>query len=119
MTMSYILPGVAGTLITALVFLGLAVFVFLQKSKSPKLGKLLFVAIGLALLGVIPVLAIPLNLIEGFLDYGLANRAVSVIGDIISGLGWYAGVVSVVVGFTLTAENLANGVAAVDSEDGE
>ncbi len=119
MSMSYILPGVAGTIITALVFVGLAVFVFLQRSKSPKLGKLMFVAVGLALLGVIPVLAIPLNLIEGFLEYGLANRAVSVVGDIISGLGWYAGLIAVVVGFTLTAVDIANGVSATDSADGE
>lgn len=111
MTMSYILPGIVGTLITALVFIGLAVFVFLQRSKSPKLGKLLFVAIGLGLLGVVPVLAVPLNLVEGFVGYGgVVHLAVDLIGDIITGLGYYVGVAGVVAGFTLTAVDLANGV---------
>jgi hypothetical protein len=103
-----------------LVFIGLAVFVFLQKSKSPKLGNLLVVAVGLALLGVISVIGIPFNVLGGVLQHGtLPARAVALSGDSLMGVGWYVGLAGVVVGFTLTAVDLANGVEASESTDGE
>lgn len=111
MTMSYLLPGTVGTLISCAFFLGLAVFIFLQRGHAATLRRLVFVAIGLVIWGLFPVLTIPLDFLLNFLDYGSVPWTVANLLDrTVGGIGYFIGTGLVIVGMTLVAKDLALGV---------